>query len=76
LQCGFDRLLGDIDDGALRFFSSTLKAPKPFINSVIRPDLPKNWALAFSRSAGVWLCANKAWALATKESNSFIDMGG
>jgi hypothetical protein len=38
----------------------------------MRPALPKNWALAFSRSAGVALCANKAVALATKESNSFI----
>jgi hypothetical protein len=48
----------------------------PFIISVMRPDLPKNWALAFSRSAGVVLCANRAWALATRESNSFIRIWG
>ena len=35
------------------FFSSTLSAAMPFISSVMRPALPRNCALAFSRSAGV-----------------------
>jgi hypothetical protein len=35
------------------FFSSTGSAAMPFISSVMRPLLPRYWALAFSSSAGV-----------------------
>ena len=54
------------------FFSSTESCAMPFMSSVILPDLPKNCALAFSRSAGVAACANSCCALSTRESNSFI----
>src|SRR6185312_1559579 len=55
------------------FFSSTPSAAMPFISSVMRPDLPRNRALAFSRSAGVAACAKPALALSTNASNSFIN---
>src|SRR3954464_11479939 len=54
------------------FFSSTESAARPFISSVMRPDLPTYCALAFSRSAGVPACANAARAPATIESNSWV----
>ena len=52
--------------------TSTLRAAIPFISSVMRPDLPRNCALAFSRSAGVAACRKLACAAPTMESNSFI----
>ncbi len=47
-------------------------AAMPFISSVMRPALPRYWALAFSRSAGVVACAKAARALSTSASNSFM----
>jgi hypothetical protein len=51
-QRSFNGLFGEVDGAPRDFFSSTVKAAMPFINSVMRPDLPRNSALAFSRSAG------------------------
>ena len=55
------------------FFSSTLSAAIPFISSVMRPDLPRNRALAFSKSAGVTACAKAALAVSTMAFNSVIN---
>ena len=54
------------------FFSSTLSAAMPFISSVTRPDLPKNSALAFSRSAGVMACAKLSSALLIRLSSGSV----
>ena len=71
VQRGLDRLLGLVDGRAARFFSSTESAARPFISSVMRPDLPTYCALAFSSSAGVW-----AWRSLTRAADDRIEFLG
>ena len=56
-QRRLDGLLGHVDGGAARLLLVDRRAAAmPFISSVMRPDLPRNCALAFSRSAGALAC--------------------